>query len=94
MGLVMGLGWGVALPVLSGLVFDVSEPRMRALNTNLSMVMFQGGFSLGPLAGGALLAQWGFAVLFYACAALQLLAVGAGLMLAVMIKANRGMKAA
>ncbi len=47
LGLYMGVGWGVALPVSSGLVFDVSAQRFKALNTNLSMVMFQGGFSWG-----------------------------------------------
>ena len=81
LGLFMGLGWGVALPVLSGLVFDVSSPRFKALNTNLSMVMFQGGFFLGPLAGGAILVQWGYPALYWACAVVQAVCVAAALMI-------------
>jgi MFS family permease len=81
LGLFMGLGWGVALPVLSGLVFDISAPRFKALNTNLSMVLFQGGFFLGPLAGGAILVQWGYAALYFACALVQAVSVVAALMI-------------
>ncbi len=79
LGLFMGLGWGVAMPVLSGLVFDVSEPRFKALNTNLSMVMFQGGFFLGPLAGGAVMVNFGYPALYYICAAVQAAGVMAAL---------------
>ncbi len=67
-GLWLGLGWGVAMPLLSGLVFDVSEPRFRALNSNLAMVMFQAGFLVGPWLGGAILLQWGYRPLYYSCA--------------------------
>ncbi|MGB6063326.1 MAG: MFS transporter [Desulfomonilaceae bacterium] len=70
MGVVLGLGWGIAMPVLSGLTFDVSEPRFRALNTNLAMEMFQCGFFVGPLAGGTILIHSGYATLYYACAGL------------------------
>jgi len=70
MGVVLGLGWGVAMPVLSGLTFDVSQPRFRALNTNLAMEMFQCGFFVGPLAGGFILVHWSYATLYYGCAAL------------------------
>ncbi|WP_175476547.1 MFS transporter [Syntrophus gentianae] len=83
LGLYMGLGWGVALPVLSGLVFDVSAPRFKALNTNLSMVMFQGGFFLGPLAGGAVLVHWGYPALYSVCAFLQIAGAAAALMVAI-----------
>jgi MFS family permease len=69
-GLWLGLGWGVAMPLLSGLVFDVSEPRFRALNSNLAMVMFQAGFLIGPLLGGAILLKWGYSPLYYTCAAI------------------------
>jgi predicted MFS family arabinose efflux permease len=70
MGVVLGLGWGVAMPVLSGLTFDVSQPRFRALNTNLAMEMFQCGFFVGPLAGGFILVHSSYTILYYACAAL------------------------
>jgi predicted MFS family arabinose efflux permease len=68
MGVVLGLGWGVAMPVLSGFTFDVSEPKFRALNTNLAMEMFQCGFFIGPLAGGVILVHWSYTALYYACA--------------------------
>ena len=67
MGLFLGLGWGVAMPLLSGLMFDISEPQFRALNSNLAMEMFQAGFFVGPLAGGAILMHGGYPILFYAC---------------------------
>lgn len=70
LGVVLGLGWGVAMPVLSGLTFDVSPPRFRALNTNLAMEMFQCGFFIGPLAGGFVLVHSSYTTLYYTCAAL------------------------
>jgi predicted MFS family arabinose efflux permease len=82
MGLLLGLGWGVAMPVLSGLMFDVSEPKFRALNTNLSFEMFQAGFFVGPLAGGAILAQWGYSALYYGCGVVSILGLIAALALA------------
>jgi len=75
MGVVLGLGWGVALPLLSSLMFDVSEPRFRALNSNLAMVMFQAGFFVGPLAGAAILAHGGYGTLYWVCAGLLLAGV-------------------
>ncbi len=77
-GLWLGLGWGVAMPLLSGLVFDVSEPRFRALNSNLVMEMFQAGFFVGPLLGGAVLLRWGYPPLYYTCATI----LAAGLVVA------------
>ena len=79
MGLFMGLGWGVAMPVLSGLVFDLSEVRFRALNTNLSMQMFQAGFLVGPLVGAPILAHFGYVGLYYACCGVSLAGVVAAL---------------
>jgi predicted MFS family arabinose efflux permease len=67
LGVAFGLGWGVAMPVLNGLIFDVSQPRFRALNTNLSFEMFQGGFFVGPVAGGFVLHTWGYGALFMCC---------------------------
>jgi MFS family permease len=67
LGLGFGLCWGVAMPLLNGLIFDKSESRFRAINTNLAMVMFQGGFFLGPLLGGWILNAWDYKILYYAC---------------------------
>ena len=79
MGLFMGLGWGVAMPVLSGLVFDFSGPRFRALNTNLSMQMFQAGFLVGPVIGAPILGHWGYSGLYSVCCGISLLALVASL---------------
>jgi predicted MFS family arabinose efflux permease len=73
--ILFGLGWGVALPLLNGLLFDYSDPRLRALNVNLGLEMFQGGFFLGPLLGGFLLASWNYQALYYACGGLILIAI-------------------
>jgi predicted MFS family arabinose efflux permease len=73
LGAILGLGWGIALPVYNGLMFDVSAPRFRALNTNLGFQMYQAGFFLGPIIGGSLVADHGFPVLFYLAAVLSLL---------------------
>jgi MFS family permease len=68
LGVFLGLGWGVVMPVLNALMFDISPPRLRGLNTNLGVQMFQGGFFLGPLLGGLILAHWDFRTLYYFCA--------------------------
>jgi predicted MFS family arabinose efflux permease len=74
LGLIFGLGWGVAMPVFNGLIFDVSKPRFRAFNINLGLQMFQAGFFLGPLVGAPLLAGWGYGALYHFCAGISLLA--------------------
>ncbi|MCA1989073.1 MAG: MFS transporter [Desulfarculus sp.] len=74
-GFAFGLGWGVAFPLLNALLFELSPPHLRALNLNLGMFMFQGGFFLGPWLGGLLLAGFGGGVLFLASAGVCL-AVG------------------
>jgi predicted MFS family arabinose efflux permease len=73
---VFGLAWGVAIPSLSAQIFDLSQPRFRALNTNLGFEMMQGGYFIGPLLGGALLDGWGYGALFTACAGACLLSLG------------------
>ncbi len=76
LAVVFGLCMGVAMPLLNSLIFDCSEPRFRPLNTNLSLEMFQGGFFLGSLLGGLVLARWGYTTIFHACGALCLGSVG------------------
>jgi predicted MFS family arabinose efflux permease len=75
-GVFLGLGWGVVMPLLSAIVFDISQPRFRALNTNLTMVVFQAGFFLGPLLGGAVLLRWGHEVLYVGSGIILLLTKG------------------
>ncbi len=60
----LGLGWGIILPVINGFLYDISEPQFRGLNANLATQMFQAGFSLGPLAGGMILSNYGYFSLF------------------------------
>lgn len=75
LGLFFGLCWGVAMPLLSGLLFDSSPARLRALNTNLGVEMFQGGLFFGPMIGGWILAAWDYRALYYFCGALILLSL-------------------
>jgi len=70
----IGLGWGIVMPVIYALIFDLSLPRFRGMNLNLSFVMMQGGFFIGPFLGGALLNHWGYNALFYFCGVLSILA--------------------
>lgn len=63
-----GLGWGLAMPMVNAILFDISKPKMRAFNTNLGFVVFQGGFFLGPFLGAWVLHALGFGGLFMACA--------------------------
>lgn len=70
LGIFLGLGWGVVMPVFNALMFDISPPHLRGLNTNLGVQMFQGGFFVGPLIGGLILAHWDFRELYYFCAIL------------------------
>ncbi len=64
LGLVLGLGWGVILPIINGFLFDVSAPKYRGLNANLATEMFQAGFTLGPFLGGLVLFGYGYLSLF------------------------------
>ena len=74
LGLLFGLGWGIAMPVFNGLMFDVSKPRFRAFNINLGLQMFQAGFFLGPILGAPLLEKWGYSMIYNLCAGMSLLA--------------------
>lgn len=73
LGFLLGLGWGIAMPVFNGLMFDISRPSLRAFNTNLGFQMFQGGFFLGPFAGAPIVSRWGYGLLFDACALASLI---------------------
>lgn len=75
LALVFGLGWGAIMPLLNALVFDASLPHLRGVNLNMALVAMQGGFFLGPLAGGLVLASAGYTTLFVLCCPLSLLAL-------------------
>lgn len=76
LGGLLGLGWGVVMPVLNALLFDRSRPKLRAFNTNLGLQMFQGGFFIGPLAGALVLHRGGYDILYLFCVGLALAAGG------------------
>ena len=71
MGLFMGIGWGLIMPLLSSIVFDISEPRFRAFNTNITFQMFQMGFFVGPIIGAYFMNSGGLPQ-FFVFAALSL----------------------
>lgn len=71
-GLVLGIGWGIAMPVFNALLLDVSGSKLRAFNTNLGLQMFQAGFFFGPFIGAPIVAGLGFGRLFETCALLSI----------------------
>jgi MFS family permease len=77
-----GLGLGVGYPAISGLMFETSPPRFRALNANLMLFAVNAGLFLGPLVGGALVATHGFAGYFRVSVGLALVAAALGVVLA------------
>lgn len=79
-GAIMGLGWGVAMPLFNAMMFDLSEARFRPFNVNLGLQMFQAGFFFGPFMGAMVVARLGFAWLFYGCAGLSVVSAVLGLM--------------
>ncbi|MCB2187506.1 MAG: MFS transporter [Deltaproteobacteria bacterium] len=72
LGVLLGLGWGVAMPLLNALLFDSSEPRFRPLNINLGLEAFQAGLFFGPLVGGLILAGASYGAVFLASAGCSL----------------------
>lgn len=68
LAVVSGLGWGIAMPLQSAAMFDISPPTARAMNQNLLLVMMQGGFFLGPFVGGQLISLCGYTALFVSLA--------------------------
>jgi MFS family permease len=70
-GGVLGLAWGSLTPLLSAMVFDFSQPRFRAMNSNLVVEMIDGGFALGPLIAGAVLHFQSYAFLFFILAVIS-----------------------
>ncbi|MBP1734355.1 MAG: major facilitator superfamily 1 [Deltaproteobacteria bacterium] len=72
---IFGLGWGVLMPLVNAMVFDASASHLRGINLNLTLVAMQGGFFLGPFAGGIILAGTGYTVLFILCSLLSFIAL-------------------
>jgi MFS family permease len=59
--LILGLGMGLGSPALYALMFQVSAPRFKAMNSNLMMMALQVGNMLGPILGGAAVEHFGYA---------------------------------
>ena len=71
-----GGSMGVALPVLSALLFSASAPGLRGLNTNMTLFAMDAGYFLTPYLGGLLIALGaGFDILFYTAAGFVLMCV-------------------
>lgn len=88
MAVFLGLGRGVAAPLVQALMFDISEPTFRAFNSNLLREVSQGGFFLGPALGGIILLHWGYAALFCACSGLILISLALVPMLSARLTGN------
>ncbi len=59
--LVLGLGMGVGPPSLNGLMYAISEPKLRGVNSNLMTMALQSGSFLGPILGGLAVGAIGYA---------------------------------
>ncbi len=71
-----GLCIGFILPLLNGLLFDVSAPQLRGVNVNLALFAMDAGFFISPYLGGALIASGhSFGFLFTLCAGIIFLNV-------------------
>jgi MFS family permease len=57
---VMGLGMGVGSPAMSSLLFSISEPRFKGINSNLATMFQQLGGFLGPMLGAVAVHQIGY----------------------------------
>lgn len=69
-----GFCWGIAMPLVYALIFDLSAPYFKSMNLILSLVTMQAGFFAGPFIGGFALNYFGYNALFYFCGFLCLLA--------------------
>jgi predicted MFS family arabinose efflux permease len=67
LALVLGVGWSLIMPFLNALLFDCSPPAARALNLNLSVVLLQSAYFVGPIIGTLILQSAGYATVFLYC---------------------------
>src|SRR6185369_9916959 len=81
-GAIFGRGMGMGYPRINGLMFEVSAAHFRSLNANLMLFAVQAGFFIGPVIGGALVANHGYHGYFLVSIALALAAVALSILLA------------
>lgn len=82
LAVVYGGSMGIALPILSALIFSASAESMRGLNTNMTLFAMDAGYFITPYLGGMLITLGAdFSLLFYLAAGFTLicLALIAGL---------------
>lgn len=74
--LLMGIGMGVSSPALYGLMFTISSPRFKAVNSNLMMLSLQIGNFVGPVYGAWVMQRVGYTDLFLCNAGCCLVGIG------------------
>ncbi len=79
--LIFGVGMGMGQPIFHGLMFEVSSPRFRPLNANLTLCSIQAACFLGPVLGGALVVRWDYHGYFMFSIGLALAAASMGFLL-------------
>lgn len=58
--LALGIGLGVGGPNLNAMMYAISQPRFRAVNSNLMMMSLHVGSFLGPILGGLAVERLGY----------------------------------
>ncbi len=88
-GVLFGLGMGLGYPAINGLMLQISAPHFRSLNANLMLFAVQAGFFLGPVLGGALVANWNYHGYFLASSCLAFVAAALSVALAMSSASRR-----
>lgn len=57
---VMGVGMGLGTPAMNSLMFTISQPRFKGMNTNLMTMAQQMGYFLGPMLGSLAVHRLGY----------------------------------
>jgi MFS family permease len=79
--IIFGVGMGMGQPIFHGLMFEISSPRFRPLNANLTLFSIQTAFFLGPVIGGAVVVRWDYHGFFLFSMGLALAAAALGFLL-------------
>ncbi len=67
-GTLSGLGWGLAMPLMNAILYELSKDAQRVFNLNMAMLALQLSFFSGPFTGGLLISSLGYGAVFYAAA--------------------------
>jgi MFS family permease len=77
----IGLGVGVAFPVLMGLALQSVEPEARASAMGVFQSVYAVGMTLGPLISGMVAKRWAITGVYMTSGALVVVAIVAGILL-------------